>query len=53
MVHVPMRDPDLLKRQPLLLEAGQQPRRFPARIDDRRLLRRGAPDDGAVLLAAA
>jgi hypothetical protein len=30
MVHVPMRDPDLLKRQPLLLEAGQQPRRFPA-----------------------
>jgi len=50
VVEVAVGDPDLLHRQPLLGDRGQQPRNLAARIDHRGLLRLLAPDDGAILL---
>src|SRR5260221_4598078 len=50
MVEVTVSDPDLLKRQTLVLHDLQQARRLAAGVDHRRLAGLRAPDDGAVLL---
>ena len=50
MVHMTVRDPDLLHREMVVLDRLKDPRRFPAGVDHGGLICGDAPHDRAVLL---